>query len=137
FLVTVSRESKPRPTRETDQKHNLADPDKVNVRPGYPGLSDTDAFADPGTLAGSGPHLETGRNLPTAVAGSSLSKKYRLWAVSGVAAYLALCFGVGFLIGTAVFTFTSMRQTASDAILSGNAAPLITAGNDPHRRREQ
>ena len=33
FLATVSRESKLRPTRETGQKQNLADPDKVNGCP--------------------------------------------------------------------------------------------------------
>jgi hypothetical protein len=132
FLATVSRESKARPTRETGQKQNLADPDKVNVLPGDLGLSDTDAFANPGTLAESGSNLETVRNLPAAVAGSSVSKKYRLWALSGVAAYLALSFVVGFLIGTTIFmSSTSMRQTASEVILSGNAAPSITAGNDP------
>jgi hypothetical protein len=132
FLATVSRESKPRPTRETGQKQNLADPDKVNVLPDDLGLSDTDAFANPGTPAESGSNLETVRNLPAAVAGSSVSKKYRLWALSGVTAYLALSFVVGFLIGTTVFTSsTSMRQTANEAILSGNAAPSITAGNDP------
>jgi hypothetical protein len=130
FLATVSRESKPRPTREIGQKQNLAD--KVNVLPGDLGLSDTDAFANPGTLAESGSNLETVRNLPAAIAGSSVSKKYRLWALSGVAAYLALSFVIGFLIGTTVFTSsTSMRQTANEAILSGNAAPSITAGNDP------
>jgi hypothetical protein len=132
FLATVSRESKARPTRETGQKQNLADPDKVNVLPGDLGLSDTDAFANPGTLAESGSNLETVRNLPAAVAGSSVSKKYRLWALSGVAAYLALSFVVGFLIGTTVFTSsTNTRQTANEAVLSGNAAPSITAGNDP------
>jgi hypothetical protein len=173
FLATVSRESKPRPTRETRQKQNLADPNKVTVLSGDrnnepddegacmavappdvidPGpthapqsagdqaqptlvcvptqiseqlylrnLSDTDAFANPGTLAESGSNLETVRNLPAAVAGSSVSKKYRLWALSGVAAYLALSFVVGFLIGTTVFTsFTSVRQTAN--VLSRNAA---------------
>jgi hypothetical protein len=131
FLATVSWESRPRPTRETGQKQNLADPDKVNALPGDLGLSDTDAFANPGTLAESGSNLETVRNLAPSVAGSSVSKKYRLWALSGVAAYLALSFVVGFLIGTTVFTSsTSMRQTANEA-LSGNAAPSITAGNDP------
>src|SRR6516225_2933295 len=95
-------------------------------------LSDTDAFANPGTLAEPGSNLETVKNLPAAVAGSSVSKKYRLWALSGVAAYLALCCVVGFLIGTTVFTsFTGMRQTANEAILSRNAATSITAGNDP------
>ena len=134
FLATVSWESKPRPTRETGQKQNLADPHKVNVLPGDLGLSDTDAFANPGTLAESGSNLETVRNLPAAVAGSSVSKKYRLWALSGVAAYLAMSFVVGFLIGTAVSTrSTSMRQTVNEAILLlfGNAAPSITAGNNP------
>ena len=33
FLATVLRESKARPTRETGQKQNLADSDKVNVLP--------------------------------------------------------------------------------------------------------
>ena len=183
FLATVSRESKPRPTRETRQKQNLADPNKVRVLSGDrnnepddegasmavappdvidPGpthapqsagdqarptlvcvptqiseqlylrnLSDTDAFANPGTLAESGSNLETVRNLPAAVAGSSVSKKYRLWALSGVAAYLALSFVVGFLIGTMVFTsFTSMRQTAN--VLSRNAAASITTGTVTH-----
>jgi hypothetical protein len=132
FLVTVSRESKPRPTRDTGQKQNLAAPDKVNVLPGDLGLSDTDAFANPGTIAESGSNLETVRNLPAAVAGSSVSKKYRLWALSGLAAYLTLSFVVGFLIGTTIFTSsTSMRQTANKATLSRNAAPSITAGNEP------
>jgi hypothetical protein len=133
FLATVSWESKPRPTRATGQKQNLADPDKVNV-PGDPGLSDTDAFANPGTIAGSGSNLETVRDLPAAAASSSVSKKYRLWVLGGVAAYLALSFVVGFLIGTAVSTrSTSMRQIVNEAILLlfGNAAPSITAGNDP------
>ena len=130
FLATVSRESKLRPTRETGQKQNLADPDKVLS--GDLGLSDIDAFANPGTIAESGSNLETVRNLPAAVAGSSVSKKYRLWALSGVAAYLALCFVVGFLIGTTIFaSFTSIRQTAHEATLSRNAAPSITSGNDP------
>jgi hypothetical protein len=132
FLATVSRESKLRPTRETGQKQNLADPDKVNVVSGDLGLSDIDAFANPGTIAESGSNLETVRNLPAAVAGSSVSKKYRLWVLSGVVAYLALCFVVGFLIGTTIFaSFTSMRQTAHEATLSRNAAPSITSGNDP------
>ena len=133
FLATVSWESKPRPTRATGQKQNLADPDKVNV-PGDPGLFGPDAFANPGTIAGSGSNLETVRNLPAAAPGSSVSKKYRLWVLSGVAAYLALSFVVGFLIGTAVFTrSTSMRQIVNEAILLlfGNATPSITVGNDP------
>ena len=184
FLATVSWESKPRPTRETSQNQNLADPNKGTVLSGdrnnesgdeeacmavapldvidlgpthapqsagdqaqptlacdptqiseplyLRNLSDTDAFANPGTLAEPGSNLEAVKNLPAAVAGSSVSKKYRLWALSGVAAYLALCFVVGFLIGTTVFTsFTSMRQTANEAILSRNAATSITAGNGP------
>ena len=95
-------------------------------------LSDTDAFANPGTLAEPGSNLETVKNLPAAVAGSSVSKKYRLWAISGVVAYLALCFVVGFLIGGTIFTsFTSLRQTANEATSSRNAAALITGGNDP------
>jgi hypothetical protein len=131
FLTTVSRESKLRPTRDTGQNQNLAAPDKVNVLPGDLGLSDTDAFANPGTIAGSGSNLETVRKLPAAVAGSLVSKKYRLWALRG--AYLALCFVVGFLIGTMILTRSkSVRQTANEAILLlfGNAAPSITAGND-------
>lgn len=92
-------------------------------------LSDTDTFANPGTLAESAANLETVRNLPAAVAGSSVSKNYRLWALS--AAYLALCFVVGFLIGTTVFTgFTSMRPTANEAALSRNAVASITTAND-------
>jgi hypothetical protein len=133
FLAIVSRESEPRPTRDTGQKQNLAAPDKVNVLPGDLGLSDTDAFANPGTIAGFGSNLETVRNSADAT-GNSVSNRHRLWALSGVAAYLALCFVVGFLIGTAVFTrSTSIRQTADEAIslLFGNAAPSITAGNDP------
>jgi hypothetical protein len=186
FLATVSWE--PPPTRETRQKQNLADPNKVRLlsgdrnnesrdegacmagappdvidpRPMYAqqsagdqdrptlacdptqiseplylrNLSDTDAFADPGTLAESGSNLEAVRNSPAAVAGSSVSKKYRLGALCGVAAYLALSFVVGFLIGTTVFTsFTSMRQTA-EATLSRNAAASITAGNDPSQATE-
>src|SRR6516165_548908 len=38
-------------------------------------LSDTDAFANPGTLAEPGSNLEAVKNLPAAVAGSSVSKK--------------------------------------------------------------
>ena len=131
FLATVSWESKPRPTRATGQKQNLADPDKVNV-PGDPGLSGPDAFANPGTIAGSGSNSETVRNLPAAAAGGSVSKKYRLWVLSGVAAYLALSFVVGFLIGTAVFTrSTSMRQIVNEAILLLFGTPSIRVGNDP------
>ena len=144
FLATVSWESKPRPTRETNQNQDLADPNKVTLLSGDQACdrtqisellhlrnrSDTDTFGNPRTLAESGSNLETIRILPAAVAGSSVSKKYRLWALS--AAYLALCFVVGFLIGTTVFTsFTSMRQTANEAILSRNAATSITAGNGP------
>ena len=93
-------------------------------------LSDTDTLANPGTLAESGSNLETVRNLPAAAAGSSVSRKYRLWALS--AAYFALCFVVGFLIGTTVFTsFTSTRQFANESTFSRNAAASITAGNDP------
>ena len=146
FLATVSRESKPRPTRDTGQKQNLAAPDKVNVLPGDLGLSDTDAFANPGTIAESGSNLETVRNLPAAVAGSSVSKKYRLWALSGPAAYLTLSFVVGLLIGTTIFassigttiftSSTSMRQTANEPTLSRNAAPSITAGNEPSQATE-
>jgi hypothetical protein len=181
FLATVSWESKPRPTIETSQNQNLADPTKLTVlaadRNDDPGdeeactavappdvidlgptlalqsaddqaqqerardltqipeppylrnLSDTNAFAHPGTLAESGSKLEIVGNLTAAVAGSSVSKKYRLWALS--AAYLALCFVVGFLIGTTVFTsFTSMRRTANEATLSRNAAASITLSND-------
>lgn len=133
FLATASWESKPRVTREADQKQNLADPDKVNVLPGDLGLSDNDAYANPRTIAGSGSSLEAVRNLPVAAAGNSVSKKYRLWALGGLAAYLALSFVVGFLIGTAISTkSTSMRQTVNEALLLlfGNAAPSITAGND-------
>ncbi len=131
FLATVSWESKPRSTRDTGQKQNLATPDKVNVLPGDLGLSDTDAVANLGTIAESGSSFETVRSLPAAVAGSSVSKKYRLWALSGLAAYLTVCFVVGFLIGTTIFaSFTSMRQTAHEATLS-RAAPSITSGNDP------
>jgi len=144
FLATVSWESKPRPTRETNQNQDLADPNKVTLLSGDQACdrtqisellhlrnrSDTDTFGNPRTLAESGSNLETVRNLPAGVAGSSVSKKYRLWALS--AAYLALCFVVGFLIGTTVFTsFTSMRQTANEATSSRNAAALITGGNDP------
>jgi hypothetical protein len=144
FLATVSWESKPRPTRETNQNQDLADPNKVTLLSGDQACdrtqisellhlrnrSDTDTFGNPRTLAESGSNLETVRNLPAGVAGSSVSKKYRLWALS--AAYLALCFVVGFLIGTTVFTsFTSMRQTANEATSSRNAAASLTAGNDP------
>jgi hypothetical protein len=131
FLASASRESRPRPTRETGQKQNLADPDKVNVLLGDLGLSDTDAFANSGMIA-DGSNLEIDRNLPAPAAGSSVLKKYRLWTLSGVAAYLALSFVVGFLIGTMLFTgSTSIPQTANEAILSDNAAPSITAANEP------
>src|SRR5262249_33299327 len=183
FLATVSRESKPRPTRETRRKENLADTNKVRALSGDrnnesgdegawmvapqdvidPGptharqsagdqaqptlacdpaqiseplylrnLSDTNAFANPGTLAESGSHLEAVRNLLSAVAGGSVSKKFRVWALSGFAAYFALCFVLGFLIGTTVFkSFTSMRQSANEATLSRDTEASITAGNDP------
>jgi hypothetical protein len=143
FLATVSRESKPRPRTDTGQKQNLAAPDKVNVLCSDLGLSDTDAFANPGTSTESGTNLETAKNLPAAVAGSSVSKKYRVWALSGLAAYLTLSFVVGFLIGTTIsarfigttiFTSSaSIGQTANEATLSRIAAPSITAGNDPSR----
>jgi len=136
FLATVSRESKPRPTRETNQNQNLADPNQacdltqISEPPYLPNLSDTDTFWNSGALAETSSNLETVRNLPAAVAGSSVSKKYRLWALS--AAYLALCFVVGFPIGTTVLTsFTSTRQTANEATSSRNAEASITAGNDP------
>jgi len=152
FLATVSWESKPRPTRETRRKENLADPNKharqsagdqaqpilacdpaqISEPLYLRNLSDTHAFANPGTLAESGSHLEAVRNLLPAVAGSSVSKKFRVWALSGFAAYFALCFVLGFLIGTTVFkSFTSMRQTANEATLSRDAEASITAGNDP------
>jgi hypothetical protein len=98
--------------------------DRLNLR----NLSDTDTFADSGTVAESGSNLETVGNLPAAVAGSSVSKKYRLWALS--AAYFALCFVVGFLIGTGITRFTGIRQTANESTLSRNAAASINAGND-------
>jgi hypothetical protein len=47
FLATVTRESKPRPTRNTGQKQNLAAPDKINALTGDLGPSDTDSFANP------------------------------------------------------------------------------------------
>jgi hypothetical protein len=132
FLATVSWESKQRPTIETGQKQNLADPDKVNLLPGDLGLSDTDAFANPGPIEESRSNLETVINLPAAVAGCSVSKKYRLWALSGLAAFFTACFVVGFLIGTTIFArFTSVRQTAHEATLSRNAAASITSGNEP------
>jgi hypothetical protein len=86
----------------------------------------TDTIANPGTVAESGANLQTVTNLPVAPAASSVSKKYLTWALSG--AYLALCFVVGFFIGTTVFTGT--RQAASEAITSRTAAQSITAGND-------
>src|SRR5215472_2854445 len=55
-------------------------------------------------------------------------RHYRLWALS--AAYFALCFVVGFLIGTAFTNFTSRRQTTNEATFSRNAAASITA-DDP------
>jgi hypothetical protein len=92
--------------------------------------SDSDTFANPGTLAEFGSNLETVRNVPAAVAASSVSKKYGLWALS--AAYLTVCFVVGFLIGTAVFkSFASMRQAGNEATFSRNAATSVTSGNDP------
>ena len=131
FLATVTRESKPRPTRNTGQKQNLAAPDKINVLPGDLGPSDTDSFANPGTTAESGSNLETVRNLPAVVADSSVSKKYRLWALSGLVAYLTLSFVVGFLIGTIFTNSMSTRQTANEATLSRNDVPSVTAGNEP------
>jgi hypothetical protein len=120
------------PAGDPAQPTLACDPTQISEPLYLRNLSDTDAFANPGTLAEPGSNLEAVKNLPAAVAGSSVSKKYRLWALSGVAAYLALCCVVGFLIGTTVFTsFTSMRQTANEAILSRNAATSITAGNDP------
>jgi hypothetical protein len=86
----------------------------------------TDTIANPGTVAESGANLQTVTNLPVTPAASSVSKKYLTWALSG--AYLALCFVVGFFIGTTVFTGT--RQAASEAITSRTAAQSITAGND-------
>jgi hypothetical protein len=86
----------------------------------------TDTIANPGTVAESGANLQTVTNLPVASAASSVSKKYLTWALSG--AYLALCFVVGFFIGTTVFTGT--RLTANEAITSRTAAQSITAGND-------
>jgi hypothetical protein len=147
FLATVSWESRPRLIRETSQNQNLvADPNKVTV------LSDDQnnesggeeacmAVAPPDVIDLGPTHApqptvnrvqpaRTVRNLPAIVAAISASKKYRLWALS--AAYFALCFAVGFLIGTTVFTsFTSMRQTANEATFSRNAAASIIAGNDP------
>jgi hypothetical protein len=153
LLATVSRESKRRPTGETRQKQDLGDSDKVRLthapqsadgqaqpilasepaqisEPLYlPSQSDADTYSNSETLAEPGSNLETVRNLPAAVAVSSVSKKYGLWALS--AAYLVLCFVVGFLIGRTVFTsFTSMRQTANEATSSRDAAALITGGND-------
>ena len=90
-------------------------------------LSDSDTFANPGTPAESGPNLETVRDLPAAVASRSIWKRCRRWALS--AAYLTLCFVVGFLIGRMILTsFTSTRQTANQA---ASAAASLTADNDP------
>jgi hypothetical protein len=164
FLATTLWQSKPRPTRETPQKQNSADPSNVDLlsevrnneskderagwrspapdvidpgpkdapqsagdqveptlecdttpisEPLYVGnLFDTDAFANPGTPAESDSNLETVRNLPAVVARSSVSKKRELWALGSVAAYLALSFVVGFLIGTIFFTsFTGVKFT--------------------------
>jgi hypothetical protein len=92
--------------------------------------SDAETYANADTLAQPDSSLETFGNLPAAVAGSSVSKKYGFWALS--AAHLVLCFVVGFLIGKMIFaSFTSVRQTASEATLSRNAAASITPGNDP------
>jgi hypothetical protein len=93
-------------------------------------LSDLDA-ANPGPPAESGSNLKITRNVATTVVRSLVSKNYRLWALSGIAAPWALSFVVGFLIGTTVFTsFISMRQTSNEATLSHNAAASITVGND-------
>jgi hypothetical protein len=83
-------------------------------------LSDTDPFANPGTLAESGSNLETVGNLPAAVAGSSVLKKYRLGALSGVAAYLAVSFVVGFLICTTVLTGTVTHPIPASSIGTAN-----------------
>jgi hypothetical protein len=120
----------PQSAGDQAQPTRACDLTQISEPPYLRNLSDTDTFADPGTLAESGSNLESVRNLPAAGAGSSVSKKYRLWALS--AAYFALCFVVGFLIGTTIFTsFTSMRQTANEATFSRNAPASITAGNDP------
>jgi hypothetical protein len=122
----------PQSAGDQAQPTPACDPTQISEPPYLRNPSDTDAFANPGKLAEPGSSLETVRTSPTAVAGSSVSKKYRLWALSGVAAYLALCFVVGFLIGTTVFrSFTSSRQTANEATSTRNAAAAITAGNDP------
>jgi hypothetical protein len=154
LLATVSRESKRRPTEETRQKQDLADSDKVRVtqapqsaggqarptlasepaqisEPFYlPSQSDADTYSNSETLAEPGSNLETVRNLPAAVAVSSVSKKYGLWALS--AAHLVLCFAIGFLIGKAIFaSFTGVRQIASETTLSRDAAPSITGNDHP------
>jgi hypothetical protein len=151
FLATVSWESKPRPTSETVATPDVIDPGPTHASqsagdPVQPtltcdltqiseplyrhNLSETDTFANPGTLAESGSNLETVGKLPAAVAGSSVWKKRRLWALS--AAYLAVCFVFGFLLGSMVFTsFISTRQTANEAAISRNAAASFTADNDP------
>src|SRR5262249_19407771 len=120
FLATVSSEPKPCPTGEIIALPNVTDPGPTHAPqsddPLHPtlrcalaqasellylhNLSDADTFANPGTLAEPGSNLEIVRNLPAAVADSSVWKKYQLWALS--AAYLAMCFVVGFLIGTMV-----------------------------------
>src|SRR5262249_12488569 len=123
FLATVSSEPKPCPTGEIIALPNVTDPRPTHApqsaddqlqptlacdlaqtaEPLYlHNLSDADTFANPGTLAEPGSNLEIVRNLPAAVADSSVWKKYQLLALS--AAYLAMCFVVGFLIGTMVFT---------------------------------
>ena len=151
FLATVSWESKPHPTSGTVATPDMIDPGPTHasqsagdqVQPTLTcdltqiseplylhNLSDTDTFTNPGTLAESGSNLETVGKLPAAVAGSSVWKKCRLWALS--AAYLAVCFVFGFLIGTMVFTsFISTRQTAKEAAISRNAAASFTADHDP------
>jgi hypothetical protein len=107
--------------------------DQAQQTPGN--RSKTDTFANPETLAESSSNLETVTNLPAAVVGSSVSKKYRLWALS--AAYLALCFVVGFLIGRMIFDrFVSMRKTANEVEFSRNATASIETGDGPSEATE-
>src|SRR5215472_4490699 len=107
--------------------------DQAQQTPGN--RSKTDTFANPETHAESSSNLETVTNLPAAVVGSSVSKKYRLWALS--AAYLALCFVVGFLIGRMIFDrFVSMRQTTNEVEFSRNAAASIKTGDSPSEATE-
>jgi hypothetical protein len=97
---------------------------------------DTDAFADPGTPAETAANLEPVRNLSAIVAGSSVPNKHGLRALGGVVACWAASFGVGFLIGTAVFTHftkTDLNRTFTNNVqaVGIKESPTIAAPLPP------